>query len=457
MHADELADLLRWCAALSTNPADLAGAVVLAAGPRWSQLVDSPADLRELTVHTFLRTAEPAEPVPRQGIERIPDELRIVVAAYDKLPKLQRAVVMLNCLEGVTYAEIAGIIDRPSARVGIEIDRALAVINADAYSVRAALDMATWQIPDPVDVSRALRRHTRTRSRRRHRRGLAGMAAAILIAVLGTFSAVHRPYVEPRHSGAWTFTTTVRAVPGWSIRSRTIERDWETTVLRAEPPTDGRCSVAVGASHATWVRPLPRDATKIRVGAHSAFFAEGVWPNGGGAMLWWEYADAALVIIECGDLSMPRKTLPKIASRVVLVADSVLLPYRIRSLPRHYQVTSITKGLVINSTVAYLTRNDYPEGMLQISIRYPAGLPMYGVSNSALLPRYASGRYGAVCRPFGDSHICVRGEINTPGPIDITDQRAALSVIDQIATQLELASSPTDVTSWFDARDALPS
>jgi hypothetical protein len=113
--------------------------------------------------------------------------------------------------------------------------------------------------------------------------------------------------------------------------------------------------------------------------------------------------------------------------------------------------------LVINSTVAYLTRNDYPEGMLQISIRYPAGLPMYGVSNSALLPRYASGRYGAVCRPFGDSHICVRGEINTPGPIDITDQRAALSVIDQIATQLELASSPTDVTSWFDARDALPS
>jgi hypothetical protein len=100
MHADELADLLRWCAALSTNSADLAGAVVLAAGPRWSQLVDSPADLRELTVHTFLRTSEPAEPPQRQGIQRIPDELRIVVAAYDQLPKLQRAVVMLSCLGG---------------------------------------------------------------------------------------------------------------------------------------------------------------------------------------------------------------------------------------------------------------------------------------------------------------------------------------------------------------------
>ena len=457
MHADELADLLRWCAALSTNSADLAGAVVLASGPRWSQLVDSPADLRELTVHTFLRTSEPAEPAQRQGIQRIPDELRIVVAAYDKLPKLQRAVVMLSCLEGVTYAEIAGIIDRPAARVGIEIDRALVAINADPYSVRAALDMTTWHLPDPVEVSRSLRRQTRKRAGRRRRIGLAGVAAVTLLAVLVTFSAVHRPYVEPRHSGAWAFTHTVRALPGWSIRSRTVERDWETTILRADSPSEGRCSVAVGASHATWVRPLPRNPAKVRVGAQPAFFVEGVWPNGGGAMLWWEYADAALVIIECGDVTMPRKALPKLASHVVLVADPVLLPYRVRSLPRQYHVASVTKGLVSNSTVAFLTRNDYPEGMVQISIRYPAGLPMYGVSNSALLARYASGRYGAVCRPFGDSHICVRGEISSPGPIDIATQRGALSVIDKIAAHLELASNPTDLTSWFDARDALPS
>ena len=32
-----------------------------------------------------------------------------------------------------------------------------------------------------------------------------------------------------------------------------------------------------------------------------------------------------------------------------------------------------------HSSVAYLARNDYPESMMQISIRYPAGLPMYGV------------------------------------------------------------------------------
>ena len=67
-----------------------------------------------------------------------------------------------------------------------------------------------------------------------------------------------------------------------------------------------------------------------------------------------------------------------------------------------------------NSTVAYLTRNDYPEGLLQISIRYPASLPMYGVNYSSLISRYANGRQAAACRPFGDSHICVRAELHDP-------------------------------------------
>jgi DNA-directed RNA polymerase specialized sigma24 family protein len=457
VHADELADLLRWCAALSTDPADLAGAVVLAAGPRWSRLADAPPDLREFTVRTFLRATEPAEAISRQLLDRIPQELRVIVLAYDKLPKLQRAVLMLSCLDGVTCAEIAAILDRSSARMGIELDRALAVINADPYAVRAALDIATWHVPDAAEVSRALRRHTKRRARRRHRIGLVGVAIGTTLAVLLTVGAVHRPHVEPRQSGVWTFSHTVRPIPGWFIQSRTVERDWETTILRAEQPSDGRCSVAVGSAGATWVRQLPRKPTRIRVGTRSANYAEHVWPNGGGAMLWWEYADTARVIIECGRVGNPRKTLPQLAGHVTLTAESVQLPYRIRSLPRHYEVTSVTRGLVNNSTVAYLTRNDYPEGIIQISIRYPAGLPMYAVNNSASVLRYATGRHAAVCRPFGDSHVCIRGDLSTPGSIDIAAQPGALAVIDQIASNLEIAASPRDLASWFDAREALPS
>ena len=88
---DELADLLRWCAALSTDPADLAGAVILAAGPRWPRLVDSPQDLRELTVHTFLRAAEPSDDgrLDKALIAYLMDFAPSSLA-YDKLPKLQR-------------------------------------------------------------------------------------------------------------------------------------------------------------------------------------------------------------------------------------------------------------------------------------------------------------------------------------------------------------------------------
>jgi hypothetical protein len=457
VHADELADLLPWCAALSTNPADLAGAVLLAAGQRWSVLVDSLADLRELTVKTFLETTQTPDPGVRDGLERLPEELRDVVAAYDRLPRIQRAVLMLSYLEGVTNAEIAGIVDRSVARVRQELDRGLDTIGGDPYAVRAALDIASWHQPAPAEVSRAFQRRSRVRARRRRRVGLVGVAVGTVAAVLLTVSAVHRPYVEPRQPGTWTFSHTVRSIPGWSIRSRAVEREWETTNLRSQPPGNGRCSVAVGASGATWVRRLPPHPTKVRVGTRLAFYAERVWPNGGGAMLWWEYSDAALVIIECGDVIAPREVLPKLGSRVALTPEPILLPYRIRSVPQHYAVTSVVKGLVSNSTVTRLNRNDYPEGQLHISIRYPAGLPMYGVHYSSLVSRYANGRNAGVCRPFGSSHICVRGELSTPSRIDIADQRGALALIDRIASNLEFAPSATHPTTWFDAREALPS
>jgi hypothetical protein len=457
VHADELADLLRWCAALSTDPADLAGEVMVAAGQRWSALVDSPADLRELTVRTFLQTAQAPQPAVREGLERVPDELRTVLAGYDKLPKLQRALLMLSYLEGITNTEIAGMVERTAARVRLELGRGLAAIGGDPYAVRAALDITSWHPPASAEVSRAFQRHFRARARRRRRFGLIGVTVGTVAAVLLTVSAVHRPYVEPRQAGVWAFSHTVRPIPGWSIQSRSVEREWETTILRADSPREARCSVAVGTSGAAWIRRLPRYPTSIRVGVRPAFYAERVWPSGGGAILWWEYADDAWVIIECGSLTEPREELPKLANRVALIAEPVLLPYRLRTAPPGYEVSSVSKGLVTNSTLTYLTRNDYPEGMLQVSIRFPAGLPMYGVNRSPSISRYAFGKRAGVCRPFGNSHICVRGDLANAGATRMSRQHGALRVLDQIASDLELAPSADDPTGWFDAKTALPS
>jgi hypothetical protein len=107
--------------------------------------------------------------------------------------------------------------------------------------------------------------------------------------------------------------------------------------------------------------------------------------------------------------------------------------------------------------VAHLTRNDYPEGLLQISIHYPASLPMYSVNYSSLMSRHANGSHAAACRPFGDSHICVRTDLPTRDGFNAAQQPEVLAVLDRIAANLELAPSATDLDSWFDAREALPS
>ena len=134
---------------------------MVAAGQRWSALVDSPADLRELTVRTFLQTTQAPDLAVREGIERVPEELRAVVAAYDRLTKLQRAVLMLSYLEDITNTEIAGLVDRTPARVRLELDRGLAAIGRDPYSVRAAWTSPAGIQPAATEVSRAFARQSR--------------------------------------------------------------------------------------------------------------------------------------------------------------------------------------------------------------------------------------------------------------------------------------------------------
>ena len=94
--------------------------------------------------------------------------------------------------------------------------------------------------------------------------------------------------------------------------------------------------------------------------------------------------------------------------------------------------------------MAYLTRNDYPEGMLQISIRYPAGLPMYGVNYSSLVSALRQWQIRrSVPALRGQSYLRTR-RICHPWSFNIAEQRGALAVLDRIASNLELAPSATD-------------
>ena len=230
---------------------------------------------------------------------------------------------MLSYLEGVTNAEIAGIVDRSVARVRQELDRGLATIGGDpsragrvghrklasAYSCRSvpSLPAARRDAGAPATPDRL------GRSRCRNARSC-----------LLTVSAVHRPYVEPRQPGVWTFSHTVRSLPGWSVRSRTVEREWR------QPPCAPSRRKAADAPLRSAPRAPPGSTAAASPSQGSGWRSLGLLRRARLAKRWRRDAVVGvrrrrMVIIECGNLTAPRKVLPKLGSRVALAVEPILL------------------------------------------------------------------------------------------------------------------------------------
>ena len=198
---------------------------------------------------------------------------------------------MLSYLEGVTNAEIAGLVDRSPARVRHRTrprtrrHRRRPVLGAgrigyhqlaSANSRRSipSLPTARQDTGAPATPDRA------GRSRCRNARGRAADGQRCASALCRT-AAIRSLDVLPHGPSP-------PGLVGPEPHRRT--QIGKQPLCAPSSPESGRCSVAVGASGATWVRRLPRHPTKVRVGTRWRFYADRVWPNGGGAMLWWEYA-----------------------------------------------------------------------------------------------------------------------------------------------------------------------
>jgi hypothetical protein len=54
------------------------------------------------------------------------------------------------------------------------------------------------------------------------------------------------------------------------------------------------------------------------------------------------------------------------------------------------------------------------------------------------------------------SNVCVEVEVPIDHSVSIGSQRGRLQALDQTARGLELSQSPSDRSTWFDARVALP-
>ena len=237
---------------------------------------------------------------------------------------------MLSCLEGVTYAEIAG---NPRPVIGTNRHRTRSSARGDQRRpVRGARCARYHHLAGAGRCGRFPRSSPpRQEPRATTAIGLGSseLPAVTMLAVLvdgrRDASAVCRA-AEIRSMDVLPHrSTNARLVhPEPDRRTRLGNHDSARRAAQRRPVLSGsrRCRCYLGSS-------VAEEANTVRVGTRSANYAERVWPNGGGAMLWWEYADTAWVIIECGRVSNPRKTLPELASHVTLTPESgpAAVPY----------------------------------------------------------------------------------------------------------------------------------
>jgi hypothetical protein len=456
--ADDLTDLLRWCAALCEAPAELAAEVVLAAGHRWPTLAESPEQLRELTVRTYLGSRRHFGPTV---LAQPRGELAAVQAAVAALPRLPRAVLVLFLLEHLTRVEIAAIVDRSVSVVAREYEQARIRVGADGYALAAALDMLTWQPVEVTEVQRILRRRSAEVARhRRRRRVLAAVAtvAAGLVVAVPTVVARQQPD-QIRAKGDWVFSSQLRPVSGWLIDARTVTAEWEYTSLRpANPSVTGVCWIAIGVKGAAWIGTLPLVRRTVLVRGRPASLGN-TENNFTSNTLWWRYADDALAVIECPGVADSESLVVKMAGRLTFRTERILLPFRIRELPTGYQVTSVTQHTRPDSTVVSVSRADYPEGILQFTISYrgpgQAGAPGKRIEMPAPAG-VVSQRWASACLPFGDSGICVEAKLPVDDDGVPYSHGLVGSLLQETADQLQLAPSQRDRGQWYDAREAIP-
>jgi hypothetical protein len=454
--AVELADLLRWCAVLSNEPEVLAAEVMVAAGTRWSSLADSQPELRRLTFQTFLRRASYRKgrdgSAPTVAADR-------ASAGLSLLTPLQRALVVLTCLDHLTQAEIAGLLDRPTAVVRRELEQAFRLLGADAATIGERLSRLTWNPPEESEVRRLAHRFSVQAIRRRRRRGLlAATAVAVVAALIVSTSLLSRPRVVVRADGEWVFTHRLEPVPGWLVRARTVARDWEATELRPQDnDSPSSCTFEMGAPGSLWWSvSLPRSGTSVTVAGRRGIFGPASEIDDADAVLWWRYTTDVVAAISCDQVAEPEQLMRALADRIRFGLEPVLLPYRLSKLPASYQVVWINELMTPATTTVSLSPGGQPDEAA-VRIIHPSTDVTSGLSGSrAGDPRYTDTEQAALCRPFDRSNVCVEVEVPIDHSVSMSSQQARLQALDQTAKGLVLSQSPSDRSTWFDARAALP-
>lgn len=454
--------LVRLASALTDRPADLVAEVRRAAGPRLQQIEESPAELRRIVVRTFLagrgreKTAgprweltdtQPAE-FDRNRDPHGPAELDRVSAAFHRLPRLDRAVLVLVHLEQLTRAEAVGILDRPGSMIDAILDEVPAQLHTSTDILSAALRSRAQQWVDPGEIRRAEVGLVTVGRRRKRRRGAVLVGAGLLVVGLLVVPGALRPRMtdlQIRNPGVWALSTRFDPPQGWTVTTQTISVNLETTHLQGPAPESGSCTVRVDHIDPLSGSRIP-NGSEVKVQGRSGWLQGGL----GQADLAWP-VQSGLAEVECSGFPGAGSFVLSLAERITFELQPILLPYRLPGLPAHLHVDSVTIEPPRGASMVQVTSDESAED---------AVVPIEIHSEGSINPLRPTGLDApkptgwAQCRLLDPMLVCVR-LLNSAPSYSSYSQTVGNRRMSVIADTMVVAGGG-DHSRWFDARDALP-
>lgn len=479
--AEQLPKLLATATALTGAPetaADLAGEVlVLARRPRSGvDLVDPEPGLRNLLVIRYAarRPVQPAGPGPvgppgsdGSSQPEESDEVAGIIAGLDRLTRPQRAALLLSFRDRLTYAEIAGILDRPVGKVAQSVADAQTQLNATPYAIAAAFERLGRFAPEPAEARAAGLRFSRRRKQRRRRVSALVTAAIMVIALAVALPTVILPRLFPppvRASAEWAFGYRVVPPEGFHVGERFLQRDLDQTYLTDESNSEGGCSIE--ASAASPVPVAPPGSTSVTVNGRPGWIAT---PEETGTKeLTWLYAPGAVAKTSCDERVDPEGLLLEIARGVTFTQVPLPLPFRLATLPEGYQVSAVGTSLEVSpgepapvsalllmpmgsvpdeddGGIYLLMPGDGPEGEGAQKVQVN-GKEVFVTTQAGII---------SVCRPEQNTTACLSASFDTDSATAEASAADVRRLVD-LAGELSFATNVSDQSTWIDARESLP-
>ncbi len=484
--ADQLPELLATAMALTGAvgaAADVVGEVmVLARRPRSGvDLIDPGPGLRNLLVNRYgaqrrvgaagpRRLEDPAEPQPEQPEQPEqpgePDEIEEIIAGLDRLTRPQRAALLLSFRDRLTYAEIAGILDRPVGKVAHSVADAQTQLDATPYAITAAFERLGRRAPDPAQARAAKVRFGQRLGRRRRRVSVLVAAAVVLVALAVAVPTVILPWLHPipvRAAGDWAYGYRVEAPAGFQVSQRFLERDKDSTYLVEGPNEAAGCTIEAYVDRPT--APASSGGTSVKVNGRPGRIYQSEEMDG--KALTWLYAPGAEATVSCGERTDPEQLLQQIAANITFTTVPLILPFRLAAPPEGYEVTAvgalaelstgepgpgsalllspIGAGVESEDSIFVMMPADRPEGD-QVETVSVNGTKAFLETQDDVV---------SLCLPEQQLIACLTASSTTAVSGTSAPDLDVRRLVD-LATALSFASDLTDRATWFDAREALP-